>query len=149
MTRAQLEGRARKYFTPQELVCSHIYARFGNGSLSYIDARLLEVLLWLRESLGRPVTINTWKSGGSLSQRGYRCNLCDLVKSKTTAYLSAHTRGQAADFDVKGLTAEDVRRYIDANKASLPHNIRLESGVSWVHLDICNETDKKIVYFRE
>lgn len=149
MTRKQLNNEIAAYFIPQELVCRHVFDRFGSRSYDYMDARLLEVLLWLRKSLGRPIYANNWDGGGLLSQRGYRCNLCDIVKSKKTAYLSAHTRGQALDFDVKGMAAEEVRSWIEAHKDGLPHNIRLESGVSWVHLDICNETDEKVVYFSE
>jgi hypothetical protein len=47
-----------------------------------------------------PITVNTWHKNGSFDERGLRCNLCELVKDKTTVYLSAHSLGKAIDFNV-------------------------------------------------
>ena len=96
--------------------------------------------------------INTWSSGGKFSQRGLRCNICDLVKSKTLSnrlYLSAHMQGTAVDFDVQGMSAEEVRKWIERNKVLLPYPIRLEEGVNWVHLDMRNDGSKgRVTYFK-
>ncbi|WP_294141560.1 hypothetical protein [uncultured Sanguibacteroides sp.] len=95
--------------------------------------------------------MNNWDSGGSSSQRGLRCNICKLVKDKTERgeiYLSAHCNGAGVDFEVKGMTAEEVRTKIAANMCLLPYPIRIERGVSWVHLDIYDYLNgKKINYF--
>lgn len=152
MTKQQILNDPMFKFKGFELVCPHIYKRFGEAALFQLDVRLLEVLLWIRKGLGLPMTINTWKAGGNLSQRGMRCNLCEKVKEKDYAYLSAHTFGQGVDFNVNGMDAKDVRKWIDDNKGSLPHPIRLErkcngKETTWVHLDIRNETSDKIVYF--
>ena len=151
-TRKQILRDPDFRFNVKEFVCPHIYERFGDSSLNYLDKDLLEVVLWIRKTLGKPMTINNWGSGKSYSQRGMRCNLCPEVKSKTKAYLSAHVLGQAVDFDVHGMTATEVRKWIDDHKDQLPHNIRLEKtsgGVecTWVHLDVRNETPDNIVYF--
>ena len=44
--------------------------------------------------------------------------------------------GKAADFTVKGMTAEEARRRIKANAHLLPHPLRMEAGVSWLHVDV-------------
>jgi hypothetical protein len=55
--------------------------------------------------------------------------------------------GQAVDFDIEGMVAEEVRQWLIARKSFLPYPIRLEEGVSWVHLDI-QDTGQKIYLFK-
>lgn len=152
MTRKQILRDPAFRFNVKEFVCPHVYERFGESAWNYLDKNLLEVVLWIRKTLGKPMTINNWGSGKQYSQRGLRCNLCEEVKSKKTAYLSAHVLGQGIDFDVAGMKAVDVRKWLDDHKEELPHNIRLEKTCggkecTWVHLDVRNETTDKIVYF--
>lgn len=71
-----------------------------------------------------------------MTQRGMRCNRCDMVKSKTTPYISAHILGKGGDFTVKGMTADQARQKIKANAHLLPCPIRIENGVNWVHFDV-------------
>lgn len=142
----------RDYFDIQELVCKHVYNKFGDNAWQFFDDRLLETLLVIREKLGKPVTVNNWKLGGNLTQRGLRCNVCQLVAEKTRlkkVYMSAHSQGTAVDFDVKGMTALDVRNWIKDNQILLPYPIRLEQDVTWVHMDMRNDgTRGKVVYFK-
>lgn len=149
MTKQQIKEKLERFFKIHELVCPHVYERFGEKAWDYFDIRLLETLLFIRTELNMPMTVNNWKGGGMISQRGLRCNLCSEVKSKTYAYLSSHIFGKGIDFVVKGMTANAVRDWITKHQDKLPYPIRLEVGpkVTWVHLDVCNETDKKIVYF--
>jgi hypothetical protein len=116
------------------------------------DGRLLKWLDWFRTSIDRPVTINNYMQGGKFTQRGYRCNLCSLVREKTldnTLYLSAHTRFQAVDFNVLDMGDEEIRQWIDIHKKEMPVNIRIEKDtVGWVHVDVANDTYNKIIYFK-
>lgn len=125
-----------KYFRVKELVCSHTYAKFGERSWQFLDTDLLYCLLLLRETIiGKPMVVNYighW-------QRGLRCNQCQLVKEKTGVYLSPHVLGKAIDFTVSGMTAEEARKQIKKHAASFPCNIRLEKGVSWVHMDVIQQ----------
>ena len=89
-----------KYFKIEELVCRHVYEKFGDKAWMFIDDRLIETLNLLREKiLGVPMIINTWKDGGGYSQRGLRCNRCQIVREKTSPYLSAHILGKGVDFN--------------------------------------------------
>lgn len=152
MKRNEIIERLNKYFIIQELVCRHTYEKFRNSSWQFLDTELLHTLLVIREKIGRGMYVNNWDSGGSFSQRGLRCNICQLVKDKTNAnriYLTAHSNGAGVDFDIKGMTAEEVRQWIKKNESILPYPIRLEEGVTWVHIDIydyCN--GKKINTFK-
>ena len=135
----------KQYFDIKEIVCDHVYDRFGETAWRFFDPRLLKVMAWLRLKLNRRIIINSRSYG--LTQRGLRCNLCSLVAKKTTPYLSAHILGAAFDFDVEGMLAEEVRKWIEANKRDLPYPVRLESNVSWVHLDTATEQTDKVTYF--
>jgi len=137
-----------RYFKIQELVCPHVLAVHGNKSWRFIDSRLIQTLDTIRERINRPIFVNY----GNYTQRGLRCILCPLVKAKIEAgelYLSAHLFGKAADFNVQGIESEVMRLWLAKNANFLPWPIRLESGVSWVHLDIFPSfTDQKVYIFR-
>lgn len=138
-----------KNFDISEFVCPHVLSVHGERAWSFFDHRLLETIDLLRSAIDRPFTINNYAQGGQYDERGCRCLKCSIVKdaiAKGTLYLSAHMRFQAADFDVKGMTAYQVRMWIKDFQPKLPYPIRLEDGVSWVHLDVC-EDERAYVYF--
>jgi len=144
-----LINQVKQYFDVRELVCKHVYDKFKDNSWMFLDEKLLETLLIIRTNIDRPITVNNWSFGGPYSQRGVRCNICQLVKDKTIKgqlYMSAHRQGLAVDFDVKGMTAQEVREWISNNIILFPHNIRLERGVNWVHLDVF-DIGNKLTYF--
>lgn len=138
-----------RYFKIEELVCPHVYAKFGEKAEMFIDERLIETLDTIKEKiLGGAITVNNWKQGGEFSQRGLRCNCCQIVKEKTEPYLSAHMLGKAVDFDVKGMSAEQARQAIIKAQVLLPYPIRMESGISWVHLDVYDGGSGKAIIFK-
>ena len=138
-----------KYFSIDELICPHIYDRFGDMAWTFFDPRLLNTLEIIREHIQKSIYVNSWMVHGEFSQRGFRCIQCQLVKDaikSNTLYVSAHMCGQAVDFDVIGYTAEQSRQWIITNQSILPYNIRLESDTQWVHLDV-RSGDNKITMF--
>ncbi len=138
-----------QYFELHELVCKHIYDKYGNQAWQFLDPRLIITIDWVRKQLNKPITINDYKWGGNDTQSGVRCNLCSFVKSKTDkgiVYMSAHCTANAVDFSVEGMTAEEVRNWLVRNQEDLPYSIRLEAGVNWVHLD-CNDAGQKVYIF--
>lgn len=159
----------KEYFDLEELICPHVSASFGERAWPFLDNRLLETIYIIRKGIDAPMYVNNWSYGGNFSQRGLRCNICDLVKAKTEAdkvYMTAHGQGEAVDFHVKGMTANEVRLWIIKNQVLLPYPIRLEVGfnprglteaqirqkiatdtMNWVHLDLRGE-GQKITYFK-
>jgi len=140
MKRNEIITDLKKYFSISGLVCPDVYLKFGERGWQFFSTTYLHTLLVVRRDiLKAPMVCNNYtKTGGTFKQRGLRCNLCALVLEKTNAgkiYLSAHTTGEAGDFDVAGMTAIQARLTIIENISQLPYPIRLEDGVSWLHLD--------------
>ncbi|NDV45511.1 hypothetical protein D0T49_00390 [Paludibacter sp. 221] len=142
-----------KYFKITELVCKHVFDRFGEKAWMFVSDDFITMLDFIKELFSdKNVIINNWNVGGQFSQRGIRCNLCSLVSSKKVAYLSAHVTANGFDFSIPGLTADEVRKTIEVNENKLPFPIRLEDGESaptWCHIDWHKTDDnKKITYFK-
>lgn len=142
MTRAEIIAALKKdrMFCIQELVCPHTYKRDGELAWRYLTTELLHTLLVLRtDILNVPLTCNNYHiTGGKLTQRGLRCNLCPEVRQRTdnnVLYLSAHVAGCALDLSSTRMTAEEMLQRIKANSHKLPYNVRIEEGVKWLHID--------------
>lgn len=126
-----------KYFKPYEIVSKTVYTIYRDESIKFMDNRLLETLDVIREILGVPLVINDWYWGGKNQQRGLRENTCQIVKSKgNTLYLSSHCAGRAFDAVSAKMSAENMRKKIVDNAYKLPYPIRMESNVTWLHVDL-------------
>lgn len=147
MTRQEILAAIRPYFDAEELVCDHTYAKWKEQSWQFLDTNYLWALLVIRRDiLKKPM----WCNGNAKKQRGLRCNRCQMVRDKSSVYLSAHTLGKAGDFTVTGMTAEQARQKIKENAHLLPCPVRLERGVSWLHMDIRPDDTKpgqKVIEF--
>lgn len=140
-----------KYFGIKELVCPHVYERWGEKAWQFLDEKMLANLEFIREGIGKPIIVNNWAKGGNYSQRGLRCCVCALVREKASLekpYLSDHVLARGVDFNVVGMTAQEVRDWIEEHKDELPYKIRIEKDVNWVHLGngLLGQTEK-ISYF--
>ena len=131
-----------------------MYDKYGERSWKFLCPRLLHTMLIIREVLGVSITVNNWYRGGSFQQRGLRSNLGYIFLKyfkRGRIYLSGHVLGKALDFDVKGMTAVEVREWLVNNADILPYKIRLENKmkgkpISWVHLDLIWEEHNPKVY---
>lgn len=136
--REQILKDIARFFDVDELVCDHVYKKWGKSAWQFLDTDYLHALLVIRRDIiKRPM----WCNGSSKHQRGLRCNRCDLVKSKKEPYLSAHVLGKAGDFDITGMTAAQARELIKANADKLPCPIRMEADVNWLHFDVIRQTN--------
>ncbi len=149
MERKEILDGIKKYFDISELVCPHVVSRFGEGAWRFLDTDYLHALLVIRRDiLKRPM----WCNKKSQTQRGFRCNMCELVKTAKKVYVTAHSLGKAGDFDVEGMKAPEARRLIVENADLLPCKVRLEKydsagrEISWVHIDTIDEEKNPKVY---
>lgn len=147
MTRDDIIRELHKYFQISELVCEHTHSKWGERSWQFLDTAYLHNLLVIRRDiLQMPMACNH----DSQTQRGLRCNRCELVKHKNSVYLSSHILGKAGDFTVKGMTAEEARSRIRNNAGMLPYPLRMESDVNWLHIDVLTQfgISRKIYEFK-
>lgn len=147
MTRQEILTAIRPYFGVDELVCEHTYQKWGENSWQFLDSQFLHALLVIRRDILRKPM---WCNSKTKHQRGLRCNRCEMVRGKSSVYLSAHCLGKAGDFDVTGMTAEQARLEIKRNAHLLPCPVRLEKGVSWLHIDVRPDDSKpgqKVIEF--
>lgn len=157
LTRTQILDGIQKYFDIAELVDKEVYTKFQQKAWQFFDTELLHTLLVIREAIDKPINVNNWKWKGPFSERGLRTNKGQIFKTKTNQgilYLSAHVMGKAVDFDVEGMTAEEVREWLKENKEILPYKIRLEhiviktgKPITWVHLDTMFLDENPKIYF--
>lgn len=133
MKRDEIIRQLKRYFQVSELVCNHTYSNWGEKSWQFLDTAFLHNLLVIRRDiLQLPMVCNH----GNQLQRGLRCNRCDLVRQKDAVYLSSHLLGKAGDFTIPGITAQEARSRIRNSANLLPHPLRMEGGVSWLHIDV-------------
>jgi hypothetical protein len=132
MSREQIIRELHRFFQVRELVCSHVFSKWGERSWQFLSTDYLHNLLVIRRDiLQMPMVCNH----DGAEQRGLRCNMCKMVKEKKAAYLSSHILGRAGDFSVQGLTAQEARSRIRTMQNLLPYPMRMEGGVSWLHID--------------
>ena len=149
MTRSEIISSLKNYFKVKELVCPHVFKKHDERSWKFLVTIYLHTLLVLRRDILQvPLVCNT----ATLTQRGLRCNLCDIVKEKTEddiVYLSAHHLGIGGDLSSPEMTAEEMRQKIEEKQDLLPYPVRIELKVNWLHIDCYDDidNDNKITYF--
>ena len=136
-------GKATKHFNTEELVSKQVFDVIGDDAIKLFDPKALETLEAIREILDVPLICNNWTSGGTRDDCGYRDLWCTVG-----AIRSAHKEGKAFDLVSNKMDAESMRKTIIENKDRLPHNIRLEAEVSWLHIDTRNTSGEKIQVFK-
>lgn len=147
MKREQIIRDLHNYFQISELVCPHTHSKWGERAWQFLDTDFLHCLLIIRRDILQvPMTCNS----GTMTQRGLRCNMCEMIQEKKTVYLSSHILGKAGDFTPKGMTAQEARSRIRNNAHLLPCNVRLEDGVTWLHFDVLPQfgIDRKVYEFK-
>ncbi len=149
-TREEIIRELHDHFQVSELVCDHTFPKWGERSWQFLDTSFLECLLIIRRDIIQmPMVCNT----STAHQRGLRCNLCPLVQTKTendNVYHTSHRFGKAGDFTIKGMTAAEARKRIIENAHLLPHPIRLEADVNWLHFDVLPQygINQKVYVFK-
>ena len=145
-SRRMLVDELKKYFNIKELVCNHVYEKYGERAWMLFDVMALRLLLVLRRDILKvPMVCNT----ATMKQRGLRCNMCEIVKEKTSAYVSAHVTGKGFDFSSPAMSAEEMRLKVSECVDLLPCKVRIEQDVNWLHIDVYDEmTKERIRYFR-
>lgn len=123
-----------EHFDLREFVDPLTYLIRGEKSAELVDIRLVNLVQFIRDYFGKPVTINNWHTGGQYKESGLRAQ-----GSKTGAFYSQHKFGRAADLKIEGLEPEYVRNVIRKNwpKFRAYGLTTIEKDTpTWVHIDV-------------
>lgn len=90
-------------FYLDEFIDPSTYAARGDKSIVLMDHRIIIFAQWLRETLGKPITINNWATGGQYRESGLR-----VFNTTTGAKWSQHKFGRAIDIKCAGATPKQV-----------------------------------------
>ena len=124
-----------KHFTVEEFVNPEAFKEHGDDSIDLIDHKLIDIAEFIRNDLGKPVTINNWHTGGQYHESGLRD-----ANTKTGSKKSAHKLGKAIDVKVAGMGGSEWYAYVIKNSKAL-YNLglrRIEDkklATTWCHMD--------------
>lgn len=135
---------ASRWFSPWELIPDldemTTWDEVPDGTL---DPRLLTLWDSLRDLLG-PLSINNYHRGG------YR-RFCGLRDERCSEYspTSQHALGKAGDGHSRTYSADEARSIIRqaVARGELPELGGLEIGVPWIHADVRDRRDGKVIEF--
>ena len=130
-----------KNFSLKELTASQTAERKGIDNTPSAEHQenlksLCEMVLQpIRDHFGRVVSISS----------GYRSpELCTAIGSKTT---SQHARGEAADFEIFGVSnkelADYINEYLDYDQLILEYWKKEDPNSGWVHCSYTNGNNRK------
>ena len=139
--------KVSKNFIIQEFVTPSMYNDLGDDADILIDDRVVHLAQFVRERFDKPVTINNWFYGGPFKYRGVRPHDCEVG-----AAYSQHKYGRAFDFNVRGMSIEEVHQDIKDNQQLYYDNhLRvvesIEKAATWIHFDVRFSTFNRIFWF--
>lgn len=134
-----------RHFNIHELVPKKIYQTRNDKAWELIDSRLILLIDALRDDFGS-ATINNYAYGGNREWSGLR-----TPESPWYSPTSQHSFGRAADMIFKNHQAQEVREAIKANQdkyLTICDTITIEDDVTWLHIDVRNNIDKGLRFFK-
>lgn len=122
-------------FDLRELVPKVLHDTYGDKSIRFLDKDAIGFLLYSRKRFGKAHYVNNWPWGGSAHERGFR-----MPNAMVGGWLSSHKFGRAFDWNVNGMTADEVRADIMANQEDWMEAglTTIEDGAfatTWIHGD--------------
>lgn len=107
---------------------------YPNGDFNLMDSKIIIIAQWLRDTLGKSITINNYATGGQYKESGLRS-----LTTTTGAKKSAHKEGKAIDIKVSGMTAKEVYDWCLDNQMQLyALGVReienINATPTWVHI---------------
>lgn len=106
-------SKISEHFDVREFVPPEIWNAFGENSQWFVRPEIVRLAEFIRNHFGKPMTINNWHTGGIFHYRGFRPRSCN-----EGAELSQHRICGAIDFNIEGLTDDEVYDEIIKNEAA-------------------------------
>lgn len=100
------------HFRIEEFVPKHVFEQFGVNAKWFVRPEVVKYMEFVRNHFGKAITINNWHTGGTFNFRGMRTSDCAEYKP-----FSQHSLVGAVDYNVEGMTSDEVYDYILAHEA--------------------------------
>ena len=139
-------GYKCRNFALYELLPKELYVDEETG-WDMFDERLLRTIDIVRDILGVGLTCNNWKFGGKRNYCGGRTKDSDVYNYGSYHSIRKDRKVMAVDLISPKMTAEKMRQTLVSNAKDLPYPIRVEAGVSWLHIDVAAVIGYKIYFF--
>ena len=108
-----------------------------------IDDKLIRSIDLIKEKFSEgTMTINNWYWNGNRGWSGVR-----TIGSPYYSKNSQHSKGKAIDAIFNKYSAEEIRKYILKNPDEFPDIGGIELDVNWLHIDVRDRQNGKIVVF--
>tara|TARA_R110000824_G_scaffold55959_1_gene153632 strand:+ start:541 stop:966 length:426 start_codon:yes stop_codon:yes gene_type:complete len=121
-------------FYLQEFVTKDLYKKWKERAYIFVDERIIYLAQYIRSRYDKPMTINNWiSSSEGFNYRGWRPANCS-VGSK----FSQHKSGRAIDFNVSGMSPEEIYKDIMDNEAHFyDYGLRsiIKDTETYTHID--------------
>jgi len=129
--------KVSEFFTAEEFIPKELYLDYGPRAMRFIDSRLLDIMDYIREEAGHPITINNWHLGGSFNESGLRIPGHSNYKRS-----SCHSFGRAVDFRSDKISVDELKKIIletDCEELKTMGLTAIEKNTpSWVHISVSN-----------
>lgn len=133
-------------FYLKEFIGPETYKQYGDSAIWFIDFRVVRICQFLRERIGKALTVNNWPDQYQFS--GYRPPSCTIGASK-----SQHRFGRAADVKILSeknngadkLRDEVIVNFQHYNELGLTTIEAAEFSPTWLHFD-CRLTMKETLF---
>jgi hypothetical protein len=132
-------------FSVQELVPEHVYDKFGDSALRFVNPLLTLTLQQLRNKFGR-LLVNSYnrdrQQSGLRTSKFYEREYGhseSLAEQQISDSYSMHKFGCAADCIPLNTPLDEIKDYIKNNPDEFPFLHFVEEDVNWLHIDVRNQ----------
>ena len=144
--KAPYGGFKCRNFALYELLPKELYVDEETG-WDMFDEKLLKTIDAVRDILGIGLTCNNWKFGGKRNYCGARTKDSDVYMYGSYHSVRPDRKVMATDLISPKMTAAKMRQVLVENSSKLPYPVRIEAGVSWLHIDTASVVGYKIYFF--
>lgn len=136
-----------KWFKVSELLPKELF-KSENQGWNIFDDRLKETLDAVREILQVPLICNNWMHGGNRNNCGARTKNSPYYRHGSYHTVRPDRKVMAADLVSSRMSAQEMRDILVQNYKRLPYPVRIEQGVTWLHIDVAEVPGYKIYFFK-
>lgn len=144
---AAYTGYRCRHFKLYELLPKELYIDEDMG-WDLFDERILRTIDIIREIVGVKLICNNWYWKGKRNWSGARNKNSPDFRIGSCHSIREDRKVMALDVISPAMSAAEMRRLIVQRHTELPCPIRIEDGVSWLHVDVKEQVGYMVYFFK-